>query len=1604
MTSINQTKGQYKPKMHYSFLLLILVFSLFFQSLPFAQAQETTTGQDILTGLGCDDDNNDGLDFADCLDGGSNNGTVISFTDFQGDLAAPSTEGYAPGLTQQTDLRSYILAVTNFALGFLGLLAVLIIIYGGVMTVASAGDADKASIGKKTITYAAIGLIIVLSSFAVVNTILQAPGGDSQSSSNGGISNQTTIRGVSGRQTFNFLAAEIEDILEKLYNSYQFHLQIKQQMENIAGNISSRIAQQTASGANTCQTPFSSCVNNIAAFAYNQINLLDNYIGSPNANIDTVSGLTALRNELTEQTQDGINEILEFVEENDCNTSNEFLEINPCTEGNKTKIKTDLQNYGKDLSDKIISNTTADLIFKSYSADLLSMQNRLARVYQNLGGVASNNIAQNSFKNLIPQVITLNPGQVYNASSDSNGSFGKEKTASQKYLKPGYKISSLDQVTLRDTFNSLREIFDILKNIKFVDTIITADTVQGNAPLIVNFSTVGSTDPSGRTITNQQIRWDLNGDGVFAGQQGAFNGTDDDAGYLNCTERTEATSSCIFTRPGTYRVTVKIDPANSPNPATGLNFNQEIAPGISYVDVRVNPPATKINLYPELNGVNPPLYIIRYNDQGFIEEERSNLYVTLNEAKAGIVFNATGTRASDGSTPILNDSQAKIRWNFGLQSENNDVFEIPSDSSLRKTQAFPQNGSYLVRFEVTDKNGVTDRKVFTVIVSDLAPRITNPLKASKIGEEVIFDGSNSTSDGNPIIFDWTVEKLNNDFITTAKNTLWDILGLTAHAQIAVGPVVSSSASSTVTQLPVNIGVLANKRTEDNQFYLCSNVDSDDELKCTFKRAGQYRVSLKLVKENDPTSTSFTEVTNIEISSNPPVAGFNLLKLNESAPAVYKLDASQLSFDADDQGTDNMEFSWEINPPNCVVVGFADQTSTPELIAASVSSSSPQTPCASLKEFSANNISPVVKFSQKGDYTVNLQARSADEKNSVSTTVEKPLTIENILDLSWGDMSPSAVMTVPGAVENDSDDQIPENVNSKPVAPITFRFNSTQAVAWELDFGDGITESGEFSNGQGETIHNYEETGKFKAKLIVYDADDIMNEISRNVYIGDGDTPVAVVTVKVNGSEVTPGQITDNEGIPFGPDNVVVVSRKDLITLEAENSVNTDGTGRQLRYLWNINNNEKQGTTATINHQFRDLSGANEYFDAKLTVTNQRNVAQKGDDTVSFLVVGESPTLRSITAVPSASNTTTPVTVRLNAIGAEDPDGQVTQYKWWYSPTEGADQSERLGLQITTTPQATINIGTRGEEGEKKAYRFGVEITDSDNISVSTDSKVPERLLQIASPTIEVTNGPNKAPVAKFTVDKTSVFVGDPINFISSSTDPDEGGSIKTYEWDFGDGSRDIGANKANVSHTYNQANVDGFRVRLRVTDNSDSVSTSDTLLIYVDAIAKPPVAAFTSEQIGTSKQVKFTNQSTADQPAGAELVKYSWDFDVSRDSNGDGIRDNDIDSGEPSPTYTYPDYGIFRARLNVEDNQGQQKFVTNFINLKPAQAPATVASGIDQNSDTLPIDHDSDQPLKSLGANIFEASNSVDLTLLIFSIAAYFTVYLVAHQKRKTNS
>ncbi len=74
----------------------------------------------------------------------------------------------------ESSFRGLVLRVINYFLGFLGLISVIMVIYGGVTYVTSAGNDDAVGNAKKIIMYALIGLVVVLLSFVVVSAVLGA--------------------------------------------------------------------------------------------------------------------------------------------------------------------------------------------------------------------------------------------------------------------------------------------------------------------------------------------------------------------------------------------------------------------------------------------------------------------------------------------------------------------------------------------------------------------------------------------------------------------------------------------------------------------------------------------------------------------------------------------------------------------------------------------------------------------------------------------------------------------------------------------------------------------------------------------------------------------------------------------------------------------------------------------------------------------------------------------------------------------------------------------------------------------------------------------------------------------------------------------------------------------------------------------------------------------------------------------------------------------------------------------------------------------------------------------------------------------------------------
>lgn len=67
-------------------------------------------------------------------------------------------------------------SVTNTILYIVGIISVIMLIYGGLRYIISGGDSKKVTDAKNTILYAVIGLIISILSFAIVNFVLNSIG------------------------------------------------------------------------------------------------------------------------------------------------------------------------------------------------------------------------------------------------------------------------------------------------------------------------------------------------------------------------------------------------------------------------------------------------------------------------------------------------------------------------------------------------------------------------------------------------------------------------------------------------------------------------------------------------------------------------------------------------------------------------------------------------------------------------------------------------------------------------------------------------------------------------------------------------------------------------------------------------------------------------------------------------------------------------------------------------------------------------------------------------------------------------------------------------------------------------------------------------------------------------------------------------------------------------------------------------------------------------------------------------------------------------------------------------------------------------------------
>ena len=94
---------------------------------------------------------------------------AATFAQFTIDQNIPGNIGISN--TTKT-LQETLISVVNWVLALLGLIAVIMILYGGFVWLTAGGNEEKVASAKKIISAAIIGLIIVLLAYAIVTFVV----------------------------------------------------------------------------------------------------------------------------------------------------------------------------------------------------------------------------------------------------------------------------------------------------------------------------------------------------------------------------------------------------------------------------------------------------------------------------------------------------------------------------------------------------------------------------------------------------------------------------------------------------------------------------------------------------------------------------------------------------------------------------------------------------------------------------------------------------------------------------------------------------------------------------------------------------------------------------------------------------------------------------------------------------------------------------------------------------------------------------------------------------------------------------------------------------------------------------------------------------------------------------------------------------------------------------------------------------------------------------------------------------------------------------------------------------------------------------------------
>lgn len=1339
----------------------------------------------------------------------------VSFTDFNGKLTAPSTEGYDPTLTRATTLRQFVLNIARFVLGFLGLGAVMIVIYGGVLYVASAGNEENATKGKNAIKYAVIGIIIILGSFALVNTLLQASSGTDQGATQSGNGVEGNIEGATAekRKLFNEGIQVLGTKTQELVNAYESYLSIQENINELKAiplktDITLAVLtvdtiRRAVENLNTKAEFLSELQTKISNF---QITNFPNYESK------------AFDNKLAES--DIMTSFPQAIKDFETANKNDFQK--------KAKEKTAAID---EVNKLIVSGNPTDGLSKSIKDEF---------------------------------------DAVVNCLSDMAGSEAKCKVDNASIVK-----------LLADTGTLIKT----LSEIQFVEAKINASTVVGSAPLFVTFDALNSIDPSNQTIQPQNFVWNLVGS-KQAGSPTTISGTcivDTPTNTVCSSKSGASTVSAIYKTPGRYRVSLTIK-SNEPD---------KFADGRAFIDIVVEQPSSNIKIKAGPSG--------DASNRSNIENE-SVYQVGRLEGQEGIEFTATDSLGKGGAKII------QYKWNFGDGSpvivQGVEGVSTGGETGSRAgviVHKFLQEGTYQLILEVVDQAGISDRQIISIVVSSPTARIFFSKQEGEVGEEIVIDGTNSSTDeGQIAAYEWRIEKEKTS--CTEKKDI--------------------------------------ELREKNR----------ERLTFQPEEPGTYAVNLIVT---DSTGRTNLATRKLYISSRQPNADLSVTNPDRYKPNQFVLDASGTS-DPDRSDKLFYKFGGDGFEPVKTLPFSGTQpntTATSGIFIAPGQLFGNEQPCK-IEEYGSSDSQVSVIFKKKGVHKVAVRVTDEHGKFAV---MEKDVEVNSILDVDFEptnnqyaknlDSGGRAAFTFMAKSLNATgyewsfgDDFSSESTGTteKEATHVFTRagiYNVTLKVLDKDGDSNSITRRVFVNDGKGPiallkvSINGVEVPEIDDNSILTISRSDNLSFDASGSLAPDGSAGLGKLRYSWNmgrrENDLLKGPVIDGfiyedlspEGQPF------------KITLQVESLTPS--------LLGAISEDVARKTLIERTVRVKVIP-----LPPRLTGIEAQPLGDKL----------ETPLEVRLTAAGAVDPDGKILTYRWWYSEALNKGNNYIV------------QNNELDSQISIGPSTTMIINTHGSQNDTHYYTFGVELTDNDSQTIRSDEILDRRQLPIIKVVNGPNNPPESRFTVNKTnvlVNESVNFVSsakDEDGIIASYIWDFEGNGFFDNEKNKANANPKF--DQANVAYNFDKVNTEGIAVRLKVYDNNGASAVSEPVRIFVDSISNPPEAAFTYEVTG-DLTVTFTDNSQADEKTNQKIEKTEWDFNLTDDADGNGTPDDDSERanvenglknsrGQLTYTHKYPDYGIYRVKMTVTDSQGASDSVTRFVNVEKNEGVSIPGISVNQ--------------------------------------------------------